>query len=201
MELTVSWDMGDEEQAESWRTSKWRWAKGQKLAAVKPWRWEGGTCAQAGSSVWPHTREPARHARQWEQVVNFMLESDVVRFVLYDSARWKQWGNRSRRQATEEQKIIILPVGDGCRPAGGTEEDHQQGWEATSGRGRSRSLQVRVRAGKEKVRLGVPESVMDTNQTEKLGLHRKAFSNFLAAIFLVAWQETMINLTVHCRHW
>lgn len=68
--------------------------------------------------MWPHTREPARHARQWEEVVNFMLESDVVRFVLYDSARWKQWGNRSRRQATEEQKIIILPVGDGCRPAG-----------------------------------------------------------------------------------
>lgn len=35
-------------------------------------------------------REPALHARRWEEVENLKLANDVVRFVLHETVTWRQ---------------------------------------------------------------------------------------------------------------
>lgn len=47
--------------------------------------------------MWLNTREPhgphgepALHARRWEEVENLKLANDVVRFVLHETATWRQ---------------------------------------------------------------------------------------------------------------
>lgn len=49
--------------------------------------------------------ERADPSFQWEDEENFKLANDVVRFVLFETAAWKQWGRRGQRQATGKQVI------------------------------------------------------------------------------------------------
>lgn len=66
-------------------------------------------------------REPhGPYMRQWEDMEAFKLANDVVRFVLFETAAWKQWKMGGQRQAIGKQVLIILPMRRGSgRQEGG----------------------------------------------------------------------------------